>query len=82
MTSLLSTLSEWADRILGLHIPPGELGFAHMAARTYVMESAAYLTAGIADRGVKDISIEAAICKVMGSETLWYVVCARTPRVR
>ncbi len=47
---------------------------AHMAARTYVMESSAYLTAGIADRGVKDISIEAAICKVMGSETLWYVV--------
>ena len=47
---------------------------ADMAARTYVMESAAYLTAGIADRGVKDISIEGAICKVMASETLWYVV--------
>jgi acyl-CoA dehydrogenase family protein 9 len=47
---------------------------ADMAARTYVMESAAYLTAGIADRGVKDISIEAAICKIMSSESLWFVV--------
>jgi acyl-CoA dehydrogenase family protein 9 len=47
---------------------------ADMAARTYVMESAAYLTAGIADRGIKDISIEAAICKVMSSESLWFVV--------
>ena len=47
---------------------------ADMAARTYVMESAAYLTAGMADRGIKDISIEAAICKVMSSETLWFVV--------
>jgi acyl-CoA dehydrogenase family protein 9 len=47
---------------------------ADMAARTYVMESAAYLTAGLADRGIKDISIEAAICKVMSSESLWFVV--------
>jgi acyl-CoA dehydrogenase family protein 9 len=47
---------------------------ADMAARTYVMESAAYLTAGLADRGIKDIGIEAAICKVMSSESLWFVV--------
>jgi len=47
---------------------------ADMAARTYVAESAAYLTAGMADRGIKDISIEAAICKIMSSETLWFVV--------
>jgi acyl-CoA dehydrogenase family protein 9 len=47
---------------------------ADMAARTWVMESAAYLTAGLADRGIKDVSIEAAICKVMSSETLWFVV--------
>lgn len=46
---------------------------ADMAARTYVMESAAYLTAGIADRGVKDIAVEAAIVKVMSSESLWFV---------
>jgi acyl-CoA dehydrogenase family protein 9 len=47
---------------------------ADMAARTWVMESTAYLTAGIADRGIKDISVEAAIAKVMSSETLWFVV--------
>jgi acyl-CoA dehydrogenase family protein 9 len=45
-----------------------------MASRTYAVESAAYLTAGIADRGIKDFSLEAAICKIIGSETLWYVV--------
>lgn len=47
---------------------------AEMASRTYAVESAAYLTAGIADRGIKDFSLEAAICKIIGSETLWYVV--------
>lgn len=47
---------------------------AEMASRTYAVECAAYLTAGIADRGVKDIGLEAAICKILGSETLWYVV--------
>jgi acyl-CoA dehydrogenase family protein 9 len=47
---------------------------AEMCSRTYVSESAAYLTAGMADRGVKDFSIEAAIAKVLSSESLWYVV--------
>jgi acyl-CoA dehydrogenase family protein 9 len=47
---------------------------AEMATRTYAMESTAYLTAGIADRGVKDISVEAAIAKILSSESLWYVV--------
>jgi acyl-CoA dehydrogenase family protein 9 len=47
---------------------------AEMAARTFAVESAAYLTAGLADRGVKDFSLESAICKIMASEALWYVV--------
>jgi acyl-CoA dehydrogenase family protein 9 len=47
---------------------------AEIASRTFVVESAAYLTAGLADRGIKDFSLEAAICKVMASEMLWFVV--------
>jgi acyl-CoA dehydrogenase family protein 9 len=47
---------------------------AEMASRTFAVESAAYLTAGLADRGVKDFALESAICKVMGSEMLWFVV--------
>ncbi len=33
-----------------------------------------YLTAGIVDSKVADYSLESAICKVMGSETVWRVV--------
>ena len=46
---------------------------AEMSTRTWAVESATYLTAGLADRGVKDFSLEAAICKIMGSEALWFV---------
>ncbi len=47
---------------------------SEMSSRTWAVESAAYLTAGLADRGVQDFSLEAAICKILGSESLWYVV--------
>lgn len=63
---------QFGRAIGGFELIKGKL--ADMAARTYVMESAAYLTAGIADRGVKDIGVEAAIVKVMSSESLWFVV--------
>ncbi len=57
----------------------GEFGLikdkiASMLAHTYALESATYLTAGMVDGKVADYSLESAICKVMGSETLWYVV--------
>ena len=57
----------------------GEFGLikdkiAAMLAQTYALESMTYLTAGIVDGKVSDYSLESAICKVFGSETLWYVV--------
>lgn len=57
----------------------GEFGMikekvARMACETYALESMTYLTTGLIDRGVPDYSLESAICKVYGSETLWYVV--------
>jgi acyl-CoA dehydrogenase family protein 9 len=33
-----------------------------------------YMTTGLVDRGVTDYSVESAICKVYGSETLWRTV--------
>ncbi|GAC1351266.1 MAG: acyl-CoA dehydrogenase family protein [Polyangiales bacterium] len=57
----------------------GEFGvikdkIAHMMTETYALESAVYLTTGLIDSKVADYSLESAICKVLGSETLWRVV--------
>ncbi len=59
--------------------PIGEFGLikdkiATMMAETYALESMTYLTTGLVDSKVTDFSIESAICKVYGSETLWRVV--------
>ncbi|KAM9185773.1 complex I assembly factor ACAD9, mitochondrial isoform 2-T2 [Dugong dugon] len=49
--------------------------FALMAQKAYVMESMAYLTAGLLDRpGLPDCSVEAAIVKVFSSEAAWQCV--------
>ncbi|MDI1447326.1 acyl-CoA dehydrogenase family protein [Polyangium sp. 6x1] len=57
----------------------GEFGLikdkiARMLAETYALESMTYLTAGLVDSKIADYSMESAICKVKGSETLWSVV--------
>lgn len=44
-----------------------------MAVYTYAVESMVYLTAGLVDKGQQDFAIEAAICKVYGTEALWEV---------
>lgn len=56
----------------------GEFGLikdkiAAMTSQTWALESVAYLTAGSIDRAEIDCSLESAICKVVGSETLWRV---------
>ncbi|CAI9553291.1 unnamed protein product, partial [Staurois parvus] len=49
--------------------------FALMAKKVYVMESMAYLTAGMMDRpGFPDCSMEAAMVKVFSSEGAWQCV--------
>ncbi|XP_019573120.1 complex I assembly factor ACAD9, mitochondrial isoform X4 [Rhinolophus sinicus] len=59
----------------------GEVGggfkekFALMAQKAYVMESMAYLTAGMLDQpGFPDCSVEAAMVKVFSSEGAWQCV--------
>ena len=46
---------------------------ALMSADIFALESMVYLTTGLVDAGRTDFSIESAICKVFGSETLWRV---------
>jgi len=43
-----------------------------MVSYLFGLESIAYLTCGLVDEGVPDYSLESAICKVSGTEFLWY----------
>ena len=43
-----------------------------MVSHTFGLESMAYLTCGLVDNGVEDYSLESAICKVSGTEFMWY----------
>ena len=59
--------------------PIGEFGLikdklAMMMAETYALECMTYMTTGLIDAKVDDYSVESAICKVYGSETLWRIV--------
>ncbi|MBS2018755.1 MAG: acyl-CoA dehydrogenase family protein [Deltaproteobacteria bacterium] len=56
----------------------GEFGLvrdkvAQMSSELFALESMAYLTTGLVDSGRCDFTVESAICKVFGSETLWRV---------
>jgi acyl-CoA dehydrogenase family member 9 len=46
---------------------------AQMASELFALESMTYLTTGLVDNGSTDFTVESAICKVFGSETLWRV---------
>ncbi|MFL5825056.1 MAG: acyl-CoA dehydrogenase family protein [Thermoleophilaceae bacterium] len=43
-----------------------------MVSYLFGLESMCYLTTGLVDAGVPDYSLESAICKVAGTEFLWY----------
>lgn len=47
---------------------------ARCAQDVHALECMVYLTTGLVDRGHKDIALEAALCKIFGTETLWAVV--------
>src|ERR671936_1847726 len=48
-----------------------------MVSFTFGLESMAYLTTGLVDRGVPDYSLESAICKVAGTEFMWHAANRR-----
>jgi len=43
-----------------------------MVSYLFGLESMCYLTTGLVDRGVPDYSLESAMCKIAGTEFLWY----------
>jgi acyl-CoA dehydrogenase family member 9 len=43
-----------------------------MVSYLFGLESMAYMTCGLVDGGVEDYSLESAICKISGTEFLWY----------
>ena len=43
-----------------------------MVSYLFGLESMAYLTCGLVDAGVGDYSLESAMCKISGTEFLWY----------
>src|SRR3954464_6445250 len=43
-----------------------------MVAFTFGLESMAYMTTGLVDADVPDYSLESAVCKVSGTEFMWY----------
>lgn len=45
-----------------------------MVSYLFGVESMCYLTTGLVDRGVEDYSLESAICKISGTEFIWYQV--------
>jgi acyl-CoA dehydrogenase family protein 9 len=44
-----------------------------MTSELFALESTTYLTTGLVDAGSTDFTVESAICKVFGAETLWRV---------
>lgn len=46
---------------------------ARMMVETFALESALYTTTGLVDGRIADWSVESAICKILGSETVWRV---------
>jgi acyl-CoA dehydrogenase family protein 9 len=43
-----------------------------MVSQLFGLESSCYLTTGLVDTGIRDYSVESAICKVAGTEFVWY----------
>ena len=48
--------------------------FTTMAVQAYAIESMVYATTALIDRDARDASVEAAICKIYGSECMWSAV--------
>lgn len=67
-----STREQWGAPI-GRHAAVADK-VARMAATVFAMESMTLLTSSLVDGGEADIRIEAALCKMWGTEAAWEVV--------
>jgi acyl-CoA dehydrogenase family protein 9 len=73
---LMGQIGEYADTRTQFGKPLKEFGiikdkFATMAMKAYAIESMAYLTTALIDTTERDCAVEAAMCKVFGSEAMW-----------
>jgi alkylation response protein AidB-like acyl-CoA dehydrogenase len=67
-----STREQWGAPI-GHHAAVADK-IGRMAADLFAMEAMTLLTSGLVDRGDAEIRIEAAMCKMWGTEALWRIV--------
>ena len=62
--------SQFGQPLADFELVQDKIGW--MVAHLFGLESMCYLTCGLVDAGVPDYSLESAICKVSGTEFLWY----------
>ena len=75
----LEVVRDWANKREQWGAPIGHHGaiadkIARMAADTFAMESMTMLTSSLVDRKETDIRLEAAMCKLWGTEAAWRIV--------
>jgi acyl-CoA dehydrogenase family protein 9 len=61
---------QFGQRLADFELVEEKIGW--MVSYLFGLESMAYLTCGLVDAGVSDYSLESAMCKVAGTEFLWY----------
>src|SRR5436190_14622326 len=71
------SLCDWSSDVCSSDLPLGDFELVQekigwMVSFTFGLESMAYLTTGLVDAGIPDYSLESAICKVAGTEFIWY----------
>jgi len=75
----LEITRQWANERVQWGAPIGKHSaiadkIAQMAANVFAMDAMTLLTAGLVDRKETDIRLEAAMCKMWGSEQAWKIV--------
>ena len=63
---------QFGSALADLELVQEKIGW--MVSDLFGLESLCYLTTGLVDRGVTDYSLESAVCKIAGTEFLWYQV--------
>jgi acyl-CoA dehydrogenase family protein 9 len=66
----VSERRQFGAPLADLELVQEKLGW--MVSDLFGLESMCYLTTGLVDRGVHDYSLESAVCKIAGTEFLWY----------
>jgi acyl-CoA dehydrogenase family member 9 len=61
---------QFGQRLADFELVEEKIGW--MVSYLFGLESMTYLTCGLVDSGVSDYSLESAMCKVAGTEFLWY----------